>query len=59
MVMGIVSVLVDSRAPLGIVDGGTPLSVVSCQALVGVVDGGLLLVAVVVVVGVGLVAAPK
>ena len=56
--MGIVSVVVDSRAPLGIVDGGTLMSVADGQALVGVVDGGLLLMTV-VVVGVGLVAAPK
>ena len=57
--MGIVSVVVDSRAPLGVDGGGTPVSVVDGQALVGVVDDGLLLVAAVVFVGVGLVAAAK
>ena len=56
--MGLVSFVVDSRAPVGILDGRTSVSVVDGQALVGVVDGGLLLVAA-VVVGVGLVAAPK
>ena len=43
---------------MGIVDGGTPVSVADGQASIVVVDGGLLLVAA-VVVGMGLVAAPK
>ena len=56
--MGIVGVVVDSRAPLGIVDGRTSVAVVVGLALVGVVDGGLLLVTAVVVC-MGLVAAAK
>ena len=42
---------------MGIVDGRTLMSVADSQAPVSVIDGGLLLMTV--VVGMGLVAAPK